>query len=85
MRKSITDLASVTTIGLDLAKHVFQVRVVAGQPLAVSRDTCPREGARQSRPAHVACLGPSLEIGSERQRRVALRSVVSERLQKRAL
>ena len=25
MGKSITDLSSVTTIGLDLAKHVFQV------------------------------------------------------------
>jgi transposase len=26
--KSITDLSSVTTVGLDLAKHVFQVRGV---------------------------------------------------------
>ena len=25
MGKSITDLSSVTTVGLDLAKHVFQV------------------------------------------------------------
>ena len=25
MRKSITDFSSVTTVGLDLAKHVFQV------------------------------------------------------------
>ena len=28
MRKSITDLSSVTTVGLDLAKHVFQVHGV---------------------------------------------------------
>ena len=28
MRKSITDLSSVTIVGLDLAKHVFQVHAV---------------------------------------------------------
>jgi hypothetical protein len=28
MGKSITDLSSVTTVGLDLAKHVFQVHGV---------------------------------------------------------
>ena len=28
MGKSITDLSSVTTVGLDLAKHVFQVHCV---------------------------------------------------------
>jgi hypothetical protein len=28
MRKSITDLSSVTTVDLDLAKHVFQVHCV---------------------------------------------------------
>jgi transposase len=28
MRKSITDLSSVTIVGLDLAKHVFQVHGV---------------------------------------------------------
>jgi transposase len=28
MGKSITDLSSVTTVGLDLAKHVFQVHEV---------------------------------------------------------
>ena len=28
MRKSITDLPSVTIVGLDLAKHVFQVHAV---------------------------------------------------------
>jgi transposase len=28
MEKSITDLSSVTTVGLDLAKHVFQVHCV---------------------------------------------------------
>ena len=30
MGKSITDLSSVTTVGLDLAKHVFQVHGVDG-------------------------------------------------------
>ncbi len=43
MGKSITDLASVTTVGLDLAKHVFQVHGVdaAGRVVvatAVKRD-----------------------------------------------
>ena len=40
MGKSITDLSSVTTVGLDLAKHVFQVhgvdalgRVVVAKPI----------------------------------------------------
>jgi transposase len=40
MAKSITDLSSVTTVGLDLAKHVFQVhcidasgRVVVAKPI----------------------------------------------------
>jgi transposase len=28
MGKSITDLSAVTTVGLDLAKHVFQVHGV---------------------------------------------------------
>src|SRR5271155_2045260 len=28
MRKSITDFSSVTTVGLDLAKHLFQVHCV---------------------------------------------------------
>jgi transposase len=28
--KSITDFSSVTTVGLDLAKHVFQVHCVDG-------------------------------------------------------
>ena len=28
MGKSITDLSSVTTVGLDLAKHVFQVHAI---------------------------------------------------------
>ena len=28
MEKSITDLSSITTVGLDLAKHVFQVHCV---------------------------------------------------------
>ena len=40
MGKSITNLSSVTTVGLDLAKHVFQVhcvdasgRVVVAKPI----------------------------------------------------
>ena len=31
MGKSITDLSSVTTVGLDLAKHVFQVHGTSGR------------------------------------------------------
>ena len=39
MGKSITDLLSVTTVGLDLAKHVFQVHCVELQVLAsLTRD-----------------------------------------------
>ena len=40
MGKSVTDLSSVTTVGLDLAEHVFQVhgvdalgRIVAAKPI----------------------------------------------------
>jgi len=40
MGRSITDLSSVTTVGLDLAKHVFQVhgvdalgRIVVAKPI----------------------------------------------------
>jgi transposase len=39
MRKSIIDLSSVTTIGLDLAKHVFQVHGVdASGRVVVARE-----------------------------------------------
>jgi hypothetical protein len=31
MGKSITDLSSVTTVGLDLAKHVFQVHAIGAR------------------------------------------------------
>jgi len=30
MGKSITDFSSVTTVGLDLAKHIFQVHCIDG-------------------------------------------------------
>jgi transposase len=37
MGKSITDLSSVTTVGLDLAKHVFQVHGVDASGRVVGR------------------------------------------------
>jgi transposase len=38
MGKSITDLSAVTTVGLDLAKHVFQIHGVdASGRVAVSK------------------------------------------------
>jgi transposase len=45
MGKSITDLSSVTTVGLDLAKHVFQVHAIGafGRVIvakALRRKTC---------------------------------------------
>jgi transposase len=54
MGKSITDLSSVTTVGLDLAKHVFQVhgvdasgRVVVAK--AIRRNKLLEFGARGQR------------------------------------
>ena len=42
MGKSITDLSSVTTVGLDLAKHVFQVHGVDASGLlrAIAQMPC---------------------------------------------
>jgi transposase len=39
MGKSITDLSAVTTVGLDLAKHVFQIRGIdaSGRRVVVSK------------------------------------------------
>jgi len=45
MGKSITDLSSVTTVGFDLAKHVFQVHGV---------DASGAGGGRQGDPAQQA-------------------------------
>jgi len=50
MRKSITDLSSVTTVGLDLAKHVFQVHCID----AVGR-VIVAKGLRRNRAKNAAC------------------------------
>ena len=48
MGNSITDLLSVTTVGLDLAKHVFQVHCVELQVLAsLTRDPMDSEQQRK--------------------------------------
>ena len=39
MGKSITDLSSVTTVGLDLAKHVFQVHAIGTFGRVIARST----------------------------------------------
>jgi hypothetical protein len=41
MGKSITDFSSVTTVGLDLAKHVFQVHAIdaAGRVIVAKQVT----------------------------------------------
>ena len=46
MGKSITDLSSVTTVGLDLAKHVFQVRGVDASGRVVVAKAIRRKGRR---------------------------------------
>ena len=42
MEKSSTDLSSVTTVGLDLAKHVFQVHCVHASGRVVAAKAIPR-------------------------------------------
>ena len=44
MGKSITDLSSVTTVGLDLAKHVFQVHGVDASGRVVVAQAIRRTG-----------------------------------------
>ena len=43
MGKSITDLSSVTTVGLDLAKHVFQIHCVDGSGRVVTAKAIRRK------------------------------------------
>jgi hypothetical protein len=47
MGKSITDLSSVTTVGLDLAKHVFQVHCVDAALANLSGQWIDRVHARR--------------------------------------
>ncbi len=42
MGKSITDLSEVTTVGLDLAKHVFQVHCVDASGCVVAAKSIRR-------------------------------------------
>ena len=45
MAKSITDLSSVMTIGLDLAKQIFQVHMRSLQMRVMRLDSLPPESA----------------------------------------
>ena len=54
MGKSITDLSSVTTIGLDLAKHVFQVHGVDASGRVVVAKAIP-----SGQPGPAAMLTPA--------------------------
>ena len=60
MEKSITDLSSVTTVGLDLAKHVFQVHCVD----ALGRVVVTRSIRRSKLLEFFASLAPCL-VGLE--------------------
>jgi hypothetical protein len=67
MGKSITDLSSVTTVGLDLAKHVFQVhgidasgRVIVAKALRRKDVLAFAQFARVSRRYGSLQFGPSL-------------------------
>jgi hypothetical protein len=65
MEKSITDLSSVTTVGLDLAKHVFQVHGVD----ALGRIEVAKAIRRNKLLEFFASLPPCL-IGLEACRRI---------------
>jgi hypothetical protein len=52
MGKSITDLSSVTTVGLDLAKHVFQVHDIDASGRVI---VAKRFGARTCWPSSRNC------------------------------
>ena len=60
MGKSITDLSSVTTVGLDLAKHVFQVHAVDAEGRIVTTRSLRRKDVL----AFFECL-PSCLVGME--------------------
>src|ERR1700730_17958504 len=54
MGKSITDLSSVTTVGLDLAKHVFQVHAIdALRNFLRKRHKAPGRGTKRFSREHV--------------------------------
>src|SRR5437868_15422519 len=60
MGKSITDLSSVTTVGLDLAKHVFQVHGVD-----VSGRVVVAKAIRRNKLLEFFALLPSCLVGLE--------------------
>src|SRR5262249_47872151 len=70
MGKSITDLSSVTTVGLDLAKHVFQVhgvdasgRVIVAKALR-RKDVLAFFGCWSRRPQASSALRGLAHLGS---------------------
>jgi transposase len=63
MGKSITDLSSVTTVGLDLAKHVFQVHGVDASRRVVVAKAIRRNKLLEFLASLPACL-VGLEAGA---------------------
>ena len=59
MGKSITDLSSVTTVGLDLAKHVFQVHGVDASGRVVVA-----KAIRRNKLLEFFCLAARLPCGA---------------------
>jgi hypothetical protein len=59
MGKSITDLSSVTTVGLDLAKHVFQVHGVDASGRVVVAKAIRSVNTRAARLLTIAIEYPS--------------------------
>jgi transposase len=59
MGKSITDLSSVTTVGLDLAKHVFQVHGVDASGRVVVAKAIRRNKLLEFFASLPPCLGSS--------------------------
>ena len=63
MGKSITDLSSVTTVGLDLAKHVFQVHGVDASGRVVIA-----KAMRRNKLLEFFCFAALLPCGARDQR-----------------
>ena len=65
MGKSITDLSSVTTVGLDLAKHVFQVHAIgAFGRVIVAKDQAQGRTVLLRPVTGVSCRDGSLRFGA---------------------
>jgi hypothetical protein len=66
LEKFITDLSSVTTVGLDLAKHVFQVHGVVASGRVIVAKSFPRT----SWPSSPNCPSGLIAARARRERKM---------------